>query len=142
MESPSYHTRKGMLCSPRKKKWVCTTNSNHKLPIYPNLIKELTLDGINQLWVADITYIHILVCFIYLAVILDVYSRKAIVFAISRNIDTQLTLSALRMAIVSRKTCHTYKEAQEVANQLRHLINTGNIVKRSMSGIIFCCPAK
>ena len=51
---------------------------------------------------ADITYIHILVCFIYLAVILDVFSRKAIGYAISRNIDTQLTLAALRMAIVNR----------------------------------------
>ena len=51
---------KGWLCRPRKKNWVCTTDSNHKLPVYPNLIKELTLDRINQLWVADITYIHIL----------------------------------------------------------------------------------
>ena len=56
----------------------------------------------NQVWVADITYINILFCFIYLAVILDVYSRKAIGYAISRNIDTQLTLAALRMAIVNR----------------------------------------
>jgi transposase InsO family protein len=52
--------------------------------------------------VADITYIHILVCFIYLAVILDVYSRKAIGYSISRSIDTELTLSALRMAIIDR----------------------------------------
>ena len=93
---------RGWLCRPRKKKWVTTTDSNHKLPIYPNLIKDLTVERINQLWVADITYIHILVCFIYLAVILDVYSRKAIGYAISRNIDTQLTLSALRMANVNR----------------------------------------
>ena len=42
---------KGWLCRPQKKKWVCTTDSNHKLPVYPNLIKDLTLDGINQLWV-------------------------------------------------------------------------------------------
>jgi transposase InsO family protein len=93
---------KQWLCRPQKKKWVCTTDSNHKLPVFPNLIKDLTLNRINQLWVADITYIHILVCFIYLAVILDVYSRKAIGYAISRNIDTQLTLDALRMAIVNR----------------------------------------
>ena len=52
---------KGWLCRPRKKKWVSTTNSNHRLPIYPNLIQNLRLDRINQLWVADITYIHILV---------------------------------------------------------------------------------
>jgi len=93
---------KRWLCRPQKKRWICTTDSNHKLPVFPNLIKDLSLDGINQLWVADITYIHILVCFIYLAVILDVYSRKVIGYAISRNIDTQLTLAALRMAIVNR----------------------------------------
>jgi putative transposase len=93
---------KGWLCRPRKKKWICTTDSNHKLPVYPNLIKDLTVDGINQLWVADITYIHLLACFVYLAVILDVFSRKAIGYAISRNLDTQLTLTALRMAIENR----------------------------------------
>jgi transposase InsO family protein len=60
------------------------------------------VDGINQVWVADITYIHILVCFVYLSVILDVYSRKAIGYALSSNLDTQLTLSALRMAIDQR----------------------------------------
>jgi putative transposase len=93
---------KGWLCRPQKKKWICTTDSNHKLAVYPNLIKDLTVERINQLWVADITYIHILACFIYLAVILDVFSRKAIGYAISRNLDTQLTLAALRMAIEDR----------------------------------------
>ena len=93
---------KGWLCRPRNKRWISTTDSNHKLTVYPNLIKDLRITGINQLWVADITYIHILVCFIYLAVILDVYSRKVIGYSISRSIDTELTLSALRMAIVDR----------------------------------------
>ena len=93
---------KRWLCRPRKKKWICTTDSNHRLPVYPNLIKDLTVERINQVWVADLTYIHILVCFIYLAVILDVFSRKAIGYALSRNLDTQLTLSALRMAIENR----------------------------------------
>lgn len=93
---------KGWFCRPLKKKWISTTDSNHQFQVYPNLIKGRCLDGINQLWVADITYIHIRVCFVYLAVILDVYSRKAIGYAISRNIDTDLTLAALRMAIYSR----------------------------------------
>ncbi len=93
---------KGWSCRPRKRKWICTTDSNHNFRVYPNLIKGQAADGINQLWVADITYIHILVCFVYLAVILDVYSRKAIGYALSRNLDTQLTLSALRMAIDQR----------------------------------------
>jgi putative transposase len=93
---------KGWSCRPRKRKWICTTDSNHNFRVYPNLIQDRTVDGINQLWVADITYIHIMVCFMYLAVILDVYSRKAIGYALSRNLDTELTLSALRMAIDQR----------------------------------------
>jgi len=93
---------RGWSCRPRKKKWICTTDSNHGFQVYPNLIKEQVFSGLNQVWVADITYIHILTCFIYLAVILDVYSRKAIGYAISRNIDTQLTLGALRMSIHNR----------------------------------------
>jgi transposase InsO family protein len=92
----------GLSCQRRKRNWVCTTNSNHQYRIYPNLIKELNITAINQVWVADITYIHLLVCFIYLAVIMDVYSRKVLGYAISRNIDTQLCLDALRMAINQR----------------------------------------
>ena len=94
---------KGWSCRPRKKKWITTTNSNHGFKIYPNLIKGLKIDALNQLWVANITYIHILVCFVYLAVILDIFSRKAVGYALSRNIDTRLTLDALRMAIYNRK---------------------------------------
>jgi putative transposase len=93
---------KGWLCRPRKKNWVCTTDTNHKLPVYPNLIKDLSITGTNQQWVAVITYTHILVCFIHLAVILDLFSRKMIGYGILRSIDTQLTLSALRMAIADR----------------------------------------
>jgi transposase InsO family protein len=106
---------KGWRCRPRKRKWICTTDSNHNFKVYPNLIKDRAVDGvypnlikdravdgINQLWVADITYIHILVCFVYLAVILDVYSRKAIGYALSRNLDTQLTLCAFQISM-SRK---------------------------------------
>ena len=92
----------GLNCQKRKRKWIRTTDSNHRLRVYPNLIKDIHIDGINQVWVADITYIHILVCFIYLAVIMDIFSRKVIGYAISRNIDTQLCLDALRMAINAR----------------------------------------
>ena len=93
---------RGWSCRSRKKKWITTTNSNHGFRIHPNLIKGLRISAVNQLWVADITYIHILVCFVYLAVILDVFSRKAVGYALSRNIDTQLTLDALRMALYNR----------------------------------------
>jgi len=89
-------------CRRRSRNWMATTDSRHRLPVYPNLIANRRVDGLNQVWVADLTYIHILVCFIYLAVILDVFSRKAIGYSISRNLDTELTLAALRMAIVNR----------------------------------------
>lgn len=90
------------VCRRRTRNWIATTDSRHRLPVYPNLIANRRVEGINQVWVADLTYIHILVCFIYLAVILDVFSRKAIGYAISRNLDTELTLAALRMAVVNR----------------------------------------
>lgn len=94
---------KGLQCHSRKKKWIRTTNSDHGFRIYPNLVRNIQINALNQVWVADITYIHILVCFVYLAVILDVCSRKVIGHALSRNIDTNLTLTALRMAIDKRQ---------------------------------------
>ena len=78
-------------------------NSNHPYPIYPNLTRGLILTRLNELWVADITYIRILAGFVYLAVILDAFSRKAIGWAISKNIDRALTIEALKMAIEQRK---------------------------------------
>jgi len=86
-----------------KRRWVRTTQSDHGLPVYPNLIRDRIIGRLNQVWVADITYIRILLGFIYLAVILDLYSRKVIGWAISRQIDTELTLAALRMALEERR---------------------------------------
>jgi len=85
-----------------KKRWVVTTDSNHPYPVYPNLLKEAKITGVNQAWVSDITYIRILTAFVYLAVILDVFSRKVVGWAISLRIDTELTRVALRMAIETR----------------------------------------
>lgn len=84
----------------RKKKFKpITTQSNHGLIKYPNLIKNLTLTGLNQAWVADITFIHLAREFAYLAVIMDLFSRRCIGWALSRNPDSELTLHALEMAI-------------------------------------------
>ena len=80
-----------------------TTNSNRRFPVYPNLIRGMTDSRLNQVWVADITYIRIRTGFVYLATILDAYSRKVIGYAISRKIDTALTLEALRMVIARRR---------------------------------------
>ena len=91
-----------LLCRPRRR-WTKTTNSNHSYPLYPNRLLDLTPSALNQVWVADITYIRILTAFVYLAVILDRFSRKAIGYALSRHIDTALSLQALEMAIERRQ---------------------------------------
>jgi putative transposase len=93
---------KGWSCRPRKRKLIATTKSNHGLRIYPKLIKGIMLTDLNKLWVADITSIRILTCFVYLAAIVDVFSRKAIGYSLSKRLDTGLTLSALKVAILVR----------------------------------------
>lgn len=90
-----------LLCL-RKKGFIKTTNSHHNHVIYPNLVQGLILTGLNQLWVADITYIRLNYEFVYLAVILDAYSQRCIGWALDRYLDTNLTLSALRMALIHR----------------------------------------
>ena len=92
-----------LLCL-RHKFVPITTNSNHNHKIYPNLARDMKLTGLNQLWVADITYIQLQTEFIYLAVIIDVFSRRCIGWELDRNIDTTLTLNALSKALESRWT--------------------------------------
>jgi transposase InsO family protein len=91
-----------LLCLRKRKFVVATTNSNHTRPIYPNLARGMTLTGVNQLWVADITYIRLELEFVYLAVILDVFSRRVIGWALDRTLEDRLTIAALRMALESR----------------------------------------
>jgi transposase InsO family protein len=90
-----------LLCL-RQRAFVRTTELRHHLRIYPNLARDLVLSNINQLWVVDLTYIRLLREFIYLAVLLDAFSRCCIGWAISRHIDTQLTLTALQMGLRPR----------------------------------------
>ena len=87
----------------RRKRFVATTDSDHDGPIFPNLAKDVTADAPNQLWVADITYVAIAVGFVYVAVILDAWSRRVVGYAISRSIDARLTIAALKAAIRSRR---------------------------------------
>ena len=91
-----------LLCL-RKRHFILTTDSRHSLTIYPNLVPELTLTSINQLWVADITYIRLLREFVYLAVILDAYSRRCIGWALEPYLEAELAVEALRMALATRK---------------------------------------
>ncbi len=91
-----------LLCL-RRRKFVITTDSRHELPVYPNLAREMTPTAVNQLWVADITYIRLRVEFVYLAVLLDAFSRRVIGWTLGRSLDAELTLSALRLALRQRK---------------------------------------
>ena len=91
-----------LLCL-RRRKFVITTDSGHGLRIYPNLAREWTPAGVDELWVADITYIRLLMEFVYLAVILDGFSRRVIGWALGRTLEAELTLQALRLALERRK---------------------------------------
>jgi len=91
-----------LLCV-RKRKFVVTTDSNHGRQVYPNLKAEMELNGINQLWVADITYIRLEAEFVYLAVVIDAYSRRVIGWALDRTIEDDLPLQALGMALEQRQ---------------------------------------
>jgi putative transposase len=90
-----------LLCI-RKRNFVATTDSNHGRKIYSNLARTMVLTGMDQLWVADITYIRLREEFVFLAVILDAYSRRVIGWALDRTLEDSLTLAALRMALARR----------------------------------------
>ncbi|BAI60280.1 putative transposase orfB for insertion sequence element [Methanocella paludicola SANAE] len=92
-----------LLCVRRRYR-VCTTDSNHDKPVYENLAGGMRVSGINQLWVADITYIQLSREFVYLAVVIDVYSRRCVGWQLSHSIDTRLTLGALHNALETRRT--------------------------------------
>jgi putative transposase len=90
-----------LLCI-RKRKFIVTTDSNHGRKIYPNLAHTMVLTGLDQLWVADITYIRLREEFVFLAVVLDAFSRRVIGWALNRTLEDHLTLAALRMALSHR----------------------------------------
>lgn len=94
--------REDNLLAVRKRRFMTTTNSDHKLVVYPNLAKRMVLNGTNQLWVADLTYIRLQREFVYLAVVLDAYSRRVIGWALDRRLKASLTVRALEQALASR----------------------------------------
>jgi putative transposase len=91
-----------LLCV-RRRGFVVTTDSRHNLPVYPNLAREMKPTAINQLWVADITYIRLRTEFVYLAVVLDAFSRRVIGWALGRTLEAELAVTALRMALIERQ---------------------------------------
>lgn len=92
----------GMQVRPRRRH-VATTDSNHAGPIFPNLAKDLTVDGPDQLWVSDITFVAIAAGFVYLAVILDAWSRRVVGYALGHTMEARLTVAALQAATAARR---------------------------------------
>jgi transposase InsO family protein len=91
-----------LLCV-RRRAFVVTTDSHHNLPVYPNLAHDFQPAAINQLWRADITYIRLRTEFVYLAVVLDAFSRRVIGWALGRTLEAGLAVAALRMALRERQ---------------------------------------
>lgn len=91
------------LLAVRRRKFTVTTDSNHRFQVHPNLAEAMELTTVNQLWVADITYIRLRREFVYLAVVLDAFSRKVIGWELGRTLESKLPLAALEQAIASRQ---------------------------------------
>lgn len=91
-----------LLCVSRRSFVAPTTNSRHRWPLYPNLARWMLPTAVNQLWVADITYVRLLEAFVYLAVVLDAFSRKVIGWAMADHLQASLALQALEMALRRR----------------------------------------
>lgn len=128
-----------LLCRRKKQFRPVTTQSNHGLKIYPNLAKDLTVTGLNRLWVSDITYIRMPRGFIYLAEIEDVFSRKCAGWSLGREINTPLVIEALSMAIIQRKHIgfsnlihHSDRGVQYASEEYVKMLNAHGI-KISMS---------
>jgi putative transposase len=117
----------------RRRRFLATTDSDHNDPIFPDLARGRIVDGPNQIWVADITYIAIAVGFVYLAAILDAWSRRVVGYAISRSIDARLAIAALKAAIRARqspKGCihHSDRGSQYACEAYRRLLAQHGLV--------------
>ena len=120
-----------LLCV-RKRKFVTTTDSNHRWNVYANLAADMVLSGVDQLWRSDITYIRLRDEFVFLAVILDAYSRRVIGWALERTLEDRLTLTALQMAIRRRNiqpglVHHSDRGSQYASNHYTDLLKTHGI---------------
>jgi putative transposase len=123
----------GLTVRPRRR-FIAATDSNHDGPIFLNLAKDFVPTNVNQLWVADITYIAIATGFVYLAAILDAWSRRVVGYAIGKRIDARLALAALRAAVETRRPppgCihHSDRGSQYAAEDYR-----AELVKHGLNG--------
>lgn len=121
----------------RRRRYVVTTDSNHDGLIFPDRARGLIVEGPNQLWVADITYIAITTGFVYLAAILDAWSRKVVGYAISRSIDARLAVAALKTAIRARQPpegcVHHSDRGSQYASEIYRQLLADNGLRGSMS---------
>jgi len=122
-----------LLCL-RQRAFVATTDSDHHFKVYPNLAREMVLTDINQLWVGDITYIRLRQEFIYLAALLDAYSRRCIGWALARYLDARLPLAALQMALQTRSfvagklTHHSDRGVQYASQEYVQVLQQNKII--------------
>jgi len=128
--------RENGLLQPQKRRKIRTTNSQHGYPRYLNLVKELDITHPEQVWVSDITYIRLRTGFVYLAVIMDLFTRRIRGWQLSRTIDQQLTLDALKMALEDYlpEIHHSDQGVQYAANDYTDLLNK-NSIQISMAAI-------
>ena len=120
-----------LLCV-RRRKFVVTTDSNHGHRVYPNLARNVVLTATDQLWRADITYIRLRDEFVFLAVILDAYSRRVIGWALDRTLEDELPLAALRTALTHRTVQpglvhHSDRGSQYASNDYTDLLKARQI---------------
>jgi transposase InsO family protein len=125
-----------LLCL-RRRKCVATTDSAHGYAVYPNLAADLELTGIDQLWVADITYIRLEEEFVYLAVVLDAFSRRVLGWALDRTLEARLAVEALQMAVGRRRpgpdlVHHSDRGVQYACSRYTELLKA-NGIRISMS---------
>ena len=133
--------REDNLLAIRHRKYILTTDSRHDYPVYLNLARRMTVTGVNQLWVADITYIRLRTEFVFLAVVMDRFSRKAIGWSLNRSLSAEVAVDALRQAIVKRQpppgvvhhsdqgiqySCNDYVAALEAGGMVASMSRPGN----------------
>ena len=125
--------REDNLLAVQPRAFVVTTDAKHECEVYLNLASKLKLTGINQLWVADITYLRLQTEFVYLAVILDSFSRKVVGWALERTLATRLTKAALEQAIAARQPSpglvhHSDRGLQYASNEYVQVLQAHQIV--------------
>jgi putative transposase len=125
--------REDNLLAAQPKSFLATTDSDHQLEVYLNLARRMKLTGINQLWVADMTYIRLRGEFVFLALVLDAFSRKVVGWALERNLTARLPLLALERAITARQPSaglvhHSDRGVQYASEQYTRLLRSQGVL--------------